>query len=75
MQVRIGVFLLGGETEKMDAELVRTRCYSYICSDILLEIDGLRTHRCAHDPRETLFHSLVWPRNIGHNSFLLNENS
>ena len=49
MQVRIGVFLLGGETEKMDAELVRTRCYSYICSDILLEIDGLRTHRCAHD--------------------------
>lgn len=32
MQVRIGVFLLGGETEKMDAELVRTRCYSYICS-------------------------------------------
>ena len=34
----------------MDAELVRTRCYSYICSDIPLEIDGLRTHRCAHDP-------------------------
>ena len=52
MQVRIGVFLLGGETEKMDAELVRTRCYSYICSDILLEIDGLRTHRCAHDPEK-----------------------
>ena len=49
MQVRIGVFLLGGETEKMDAELVRTRCYSYICSDILLEIDGLRTRCCAHD--------------------------
>ena len=49
MQVRIGVFLLGGETEKMSTELVRTRCYSYICSDILLEIDGLRTHRCAHD--------------------------
>lgn len=36
----------------MDAELVRTRCYSYICSDILLEIDGLRTHRCAHDPEK-----------------------
>lgn len=36
----------------MDAELVRTRCYSYICSDIPLEIDGLRTHRCAHDPEK-----------------------
>lgn len=49
MQVRIGVFLLGGETEKMDAELVRTRCYSYICSGIPLRKRLGCTRCCAHD--------------------------
>ena len=72
---RIGVFLLGGETEKMSTELVRTRCYSYICSGIspsktVRLYALLRARR-----RETLFHSLVWPRNIGHNSSYSNENN
>ena len=72
---RIGVFLLGGEIEKMSTELVRTRCYSYICSGISPS-KTVRLHALLRARRrETLFHSLVWPRNIGHNSFPFNENS
>ena len=54
MQIASACFLLDGETEKMGAELVRTRCYSYICSGISSS-KTVRLHACcAHDAENAL---------------------